>query len=65
MLRGDEVCGTKDGFEYDFKFDEEINIKENAKKLPKLKTRKVKWQESKKGKDLKIEQKRTSLNVQL
>lgn len=33
--------------EYDFKFDEDTNIKENAKKLPKLKSRKVEWQKSK------------------
>lgn len=33
--------------EYDFKFDEDTNIKENAEKLPKLKSRKVEWQKSK------------------
>ena len=32
--------------EYDFRFDEDTNIKENAKKLPKLKSRKIEWQKS-------------------
>ena len=39
----------------DFKFDEEIGLKENAKKLPKLKSRKVKWQECKEKEDGVIE----------
>lgn len=33
--------------EYNFRFDENTNIKENAKKLPKLKSRKVEWQKPK------------------
>ena len=37
--------------EYDFRFDEDTNIKENAKKLPKLKSRKVEWQKSKQRSD--------------
>ena len=41
--------------EYNFKFDEEANIKENAKKLPKLKSRKVEWQKSKQRSDNVIE----------
>jgi len=40
---------------YDFKFDENTNIKENAKKLPKLKSRKVEWQKPKQGSDNVIE----------
>ena len=41
--------------EYNFKFDEDINIKKNAKKLPKLKSRKVEWQKSKQRSDNVIE----------
>ena len=41
--------------EYNFKFDEDINIKENVKKLPKLKSRKVEWQKSKQRSDNVIE----------
>ena len=36
---------------YNFQFDEDINLEENAKTLPKLKTRKVEWKEPKKGED--------------
>ena len=40
---------------YDFKFDEDTNIKENAKKLPKLNSRKVEWQKPKRRSDNVIE----------
>lgn len=30
-------------YKYNFKFEDEKNLKENAKKLPKLKSRKVEW----------------------
>ena len=42
-------------YKYDFKFEDETNLKENAKKLPKLKTQKVKWEEPKKREDGVIE----------
>ena len=38
-----------------FKFDENTNIKENAKKLPKLKSRKVEWQKPRQRSDNVIE----------
>ena len=37
---------------YNFKFEDEVNLRENAKKLPKLKTQKVEWQEPKRGEDM-------------
>lgn len=40
---------------YDFKFEDEVNLRKNAQKLPKLKTQKVKWQEPKRGEDNVIE----------
>lgn len=40
---------------YDFKFDDSININENAKRLPKLKTRKVEARGPKQGSDGVIE----------
>ena len=38
-------------YKYDFKFEEGINLKDNSKLLPKLKSRKVNWKEPKKGED--------------
>lgn len=38
-------------YKYDFKFEEDVNIKENAKRLPKLKSRKVEWKDPEKGED--------------
>ena len=40
---------------YNFKFEDEKNLKENAKKLPKLKSRKVEWKEPKRREDDKEE----------
>ena len=34
-------------YKYNFKFEDEKNLKENAKKLPKLKSRKVEWRKPK------------------
>ena len=54
LFRGGGVCGAifnKAGF----KFDEKVNLKENAKKIPKLKSRKVEWEKPKKRKDGVIE----------
>ena len=44
-----------DWYKYNFKFDEDVNLKENSKLLPKLKSRKVEWKEPKKGEDGVIE----------
>lgn len=38
-------------YKYNFKFEEEENLKENSKKLPKLKSRKVEWEKPKKLED--------------
>lgn len=40
---------------YDFKFEEGVNIRESAKKLPKIKTRKVEARETKQASDGVIE----------
>lgn len=37
--------------EYNFNFDKDTSIKENARKLPKLKSRKVEWQKPKRRSD--------------
>lgn len=42
-------------YKYNFKFEEEENLKENSKKLPKLKTQKVEWKKTKKIEDGVIE----------
>ena len=40
---------------YDFKFEDEVNLRKHAKKLPKLKTQKVEWREPKRREDNVIE----------
>ena len=42
-------------YKYNFKFDDETNLKENAKKLSKLKSRNVEWKKPKKREDGVIE----------
>ncbi len=42
-------------YKYNFKFDEDIDLKENSKKLPKLKSRKVEWNQPKEREDGVIE----------
>lgn len=37
--------------EYNYNFDKDTSIKENARKLPKLKSRKVEWQKPKRRSD--------------
>ena len=42
-------------YKYNFEFDEGVNLKENAKLLPKLKSRKVEWEDCKRKEDGVIE----------